>query len=364
MKTTLKIGILGSRGIPNSYGGFEQFAESLALYLAEKGHVVSVYNSSLHPNKEKIWKGINIIPRFDPENKIGTAGQFIYDLNCILHSRKSKFDIVLQLGYTSSAIWNFLFSKNSLIVTNMDGLEWKRSKYSKPVQKFLKWSERMAAKSSDHLVSDSIGIQEHLKSELNKDSTYIPYGASVFKNADKSVLGEYQLVSEKYYLLIARMEPENNIETILEGYCQSKSELPFIVIGSIDKSYGAYIKKRFNKKSIHFLGAVYNQEILNNLRYFSKMYFHGHSVGGTNPSLLEAMASSALICAHDNIFNKSILGKDALYFQSESDISSGINNNAFDRKTMLDNNLAKIREKFNEPEINSRYEKLFLSLCN
>ncbi len=364
MKRKLKIGILGSRGIPNAYGGFEQFAESLALYLTGKGHVVTVYNSSLHPNKEKIWKGINIISRFDPEDKIGTAGQFIYDLNCILHSRKTKFDIVLQLGYTSSAIWNFLFSKSSLVVTNMDGLEWKRSKYSKSVQKFLKWSERIAANSSDHLVADSVGIQAYLKSDLNKDSSYIPYGARVFENADKSSLEEFQVSPENYYLLIARMEPENNIETILNGYCQSQSKLPFIVIGSIDKSYGSHIKKQFNRKGIRFLGAVYNQEALSNLRFYSKMYFHGHSVGGTNPSLLEAMASSALICAHNNIFNKSILGSDALYFNNSSQISSIINNGEVDRKMMIENNLLKVREKYSEPEINSSYEKLFLSLCN
>lgn len=359
----MKISILGSRGIPNAYGGFEQFAESLALFLVDKGHDVSVYNSSLHPNKAKLWHGINIVSCYDPEDKIGTAGQFIYDLNCILHSRNSDYDLILQLGYTSSAIWNFLLPKKSLIVTNMDGLEWMRSKYSRPVQKFLRWSEKVAANSSDHLVADSIGIQKHLLEKLNKDSSFIPYGAKVFKSPDPACLKQYNLEEGNYFLLIARMEPENNIETILSGYVKSKNDLPFLVIGNVDTSYGRYIKEIFSTKGIHFLGGIYDQAELNNLRYYSKMYFHGHSVGGTNPSLLEAMASSAFICAHKNIFNQSILNTDALYFEKDTDIIELINKDHSNRKTAIDNNLNKISEKYNELEINSKYENLFLNLC-
>ncbi len=364
MNRTLKIGILGSRGIPNAYGGFEQFAESLALFLVDKGHEVTVYNSSLHPNKEKVWNGIKIESCYDPENKIGTAGQFIYDLNCILHSRGAGYDILLQLGYTSSAIWNFLLPKKSLIVTNMDGLEWMRSKYSKRVQNFLRWSEKLAANSSDHLVSDSIGIQEYLKKSLNKNSTFIPYGAKLFNKPNKSVLEKYALEENNYFMLIARMEPENNIETILSGYVKSKSNLPFLVIGNVNTSFGTYIKEKFKIEGIRYLGGIYDQEELNNLRYFSKIYFHGHSVGGTNPSLLEAMASSSFICAHDNIFNRSILETEALYFKNDSDISQHINVDSIDVKNALNKNLEKIAEKYSETEINSRYESLFLELCD
>ena len=123
---------MGSRGIPNRYGGFEQFAEYIAPALVEKGHQVYVYNSSAHPYREKSWKNVNILRGYDPEDKIGTAGQFIYDFNCILDSRKRNFDIILQLGYTSSSVWSFLYPKKPVLITNMDGLEWKRSKYSQP----------------------------------------------------------------------------------------------------------------------------------------------------------------------------------------------------------------------------------------
>src|SRR5690606_25316653 len=138
----MKIAIVGARGIPNFYGGFEQFAEYLSLGLVQKGHDVTVYNSHTHPYQEPTWNGVKIIHCKDPEDKIGTAGQFIYDLNCIRDARKRDYDIILQLGYTSSSIWGWLMPRRkSIVTTNMDGLEWKRTKYSKKVQKFLLFAE-------------------------------------------------------------------------------------------------------------------------------------------------------------------------------------------------------------------------------
>lgn len=364
MTRKLKIGILGSRGIPNAYGGFEQFAESFALYLVKKGHDVTVYNSSLHPNRENMWQGIKIARCFDPEDKLGTAGQFIYDLNCIMHSRKADYDILLQLGYTSSAIWHWLMPGKTIIVTNMDGLEWMRSKYSNPVRKFLKYSEKLAANHSDYLVADSIGIQEHLKKNLDKDSTYIAYGAKLFSQPDEKALQRYDVEKMCYHLIIARMEPENNIETILEGYLRSGSDLPILVIGNHKKSYGEYLKSQFTNYNIRFLGAVYNQEDLNNLRYFSNIYFHGHSVGGTNPSLLEAMASSAMICAHANIFNRSVLGQNALYFNNADDVAKAIHSNTQNREQKILNNREKIQKEYSEDYINGKYEALFSKILS
>jgi glycosyltransferase involved in cell wall biosynthesis len=360
----MKIGILGSRGIPNAYGGFEQFAQSFALYLVKKGHEVTVYNSSLHPNREPIWKGIKIARCYDPEDKIGTAGQFIYDLNCIMHSRKAGYDILLQLGYTSSAIWYWLMPKKTLIVTNMDGLEWVRSKYSRPVRKFLKYSEKLAANHSDYLVADSIGIQEHLKKNLEKESSFIAYGANLFNEPDENALSKYDVEKESYFLVIARMEPENNVEIILDGYVNSGSNAPILVIGNYEKSFGQYLKVKFNHPGVRFLGPVYNQDDLNNLRYYCSMYFHGHSVGGTNPSLLEAMASSAFVCAHDNIFNKSVLEENALYFRDSEDIAAIINSEQLNRILRIQNNREKIEKEYSEDYINGKYEALFSKILS
>src|ERR1700761_6048873 len=168
--TKLKIGILGTRGIPNRYGGFEQCAEYLALGLVAKGHKVWVYNSHSHEYQGSEWKDVQIIHCKDPEDKMGTFGQFVYDLNCIKDARKRDFDILLQLGYTSNSIWYPLWPKYCSNVVNMDGLEWKRSKYNKYVQRFLKTAERWAAEHGDVLIADSVGIQQHLKEAYNKPS--------------------------------------------------------------------------------------------------------------------------------------------------------------------------------------------------
>src|SRR5690606_26337508 len=136
----MKVGILGTRGIPNHYGGFEQFAEFFSVYLARLGHEVYVYNSHNHPYQQPVFECVNIIHCNDPEYKLGTFGQFIYDYNCLRDARKRDFDILLQLGYTSNSIWFFMLPKNQIVITNMDGLEWKRSKYSAPVRQFLKFA--------------------------------------------------------------------------------------------------------------------------------------------------------------------------------------------------------------------------------
>ncbi|MBO9574093.1 MAG: DUF1972 domain-containing protein, partial [Chitinophagaceae bacterium] len=197
----MKIAILGTRGIPNLYGGFEQFAEYIAPALAQRGHEVFVYCSSLHPYEQPTWKGVQLIKKKDPENKIGTFGQFIYDLNCILDSRTRQFDVILQLGYTSSSVWSFLFPKKSVIVTNMDGLEWKRTKYSKLVQSFLKRAEKWAAFKSNYLISDSKGIQAYLLEKYNKSSVFIAYGATLFEQPDNSYLNSFNLAPYSYNMI-------------------------------------------------------------------------------------------------------------------------------------------------------------------
>lgn len=353
----LKIGILGTRGIPNNHGGFEQLAEYLSVYLVDKGHEVIVYNSHKHPYQDNLWNGVQLVHCYDLEHKIGTAGQFIYDLNCIRDSRKRDFDVLLQLGYTSSSIWYKLLPKKAIILTNMDGLEWKRTKYSKPVRRFLKTAEKFAAISSDFLISDSIAIKSYIKEKYNRDSEFIAYGANLFVSEKENVLLEYKVEKHKYNMLIARLEPENNIETILDGVAKSDTVLPFLVIGKHETKFGEFLKNKFsNDNRIKFLGGIYNIEHLDNLRFYSNLYFHGHSVGGTNPSLLEAMASSSFIIAHDNDFNKSILGKDAFYFLNSDDVKLQLTKSKANYSEVVQANLNKIENEFSWPIINGQYE--------
>lgn len=359
----MKIAIVGTRGIPNYYGGFEQFAEYLSLGLVKKGYNVTVYNSNKHPYQLDSWNGVRIVHKYDPENKIGTAGQFIYDLSCILDARKQNYDLILQLGYTSNSIWGWLLPKRPIIVTNMDGLEWKRSKYSKYVRNFLKSAESWAVKTSDFYISDSVGIQNYLKDKYEIDSEFIPYGASIFSSPDfEKVKNKFEyLAPNEYDMLIARMEPENNIETILEAKIKTIGNRLLLVIGSMENKFGTYLKQNFGKDPrIIFLGSIYNLEILNNLRYFSNIYFHGHSVGGTNPSLLEAMASGSFIIAHKNTFNETILGKDAFYFKNVEELALLIEKVEKQKyNTFIDNNLKKIKTLYNWPLIIEKYEKIF-----
>jgi len=361
----MKIAILGTRGIPNNYGGFEQFAEYLSVGLVDKGHNVFVYNSHNHIFKESIYKGVNIIHCFDPEYLIGTSGQFLYDLNCIINCRKSNFDIILQLGYTSSSIWNGIMPKNSSLVTNMDGIEWKRSKFSNKVQKFLKYAEKLAVKYSDYFISDSIGIKKYLLEEFEVESTYIPYGAENMGHPNLDILNVYNLTKNNYDIVIARMEPENNIEMILEGFLHSKKDRDLVIIGSLKTDFGKYISEKYYHSQIKFLGFVSGIENLNSLRFFSNLYFHGHSVGGTNPSLLEAMASDSLICAHDNIFNKSILEEEAYYFTDFEQISDLMNNKIKANKNVFVlKNKQKINDLYSWEKIVLDYNSFFIKIFN
>ena len=358
----MKIGILGTRGIPNYYGGFEQFAEFFSVYLVEKGHEVYCYNSHNHKYQEKTFHGVNLLHQYDPEYKFGTFGQFIYDYNCIMDARKQNFDILLQLGYTSNSIWFFLLPKNLIIITNMDGVEWKRSKYSRPVQQFLKFAERLAASSSDFLVSDSIGIQKFLKKRYKKESTYIAYGAHPFNNPNELILNEYDVEKGNFNMIVARFEPENNLDMVLEGVALNKEDkTPILVVGNHETKYGEYLKNKFkDNKNIRFMGGIYNLEHLNNLRYFSKLYFHGHSVGGTNPSLLEAMASKALIAAHNNDFNKGVLKENAFYFSRPSEVEQLLQTvKKNDNLQFIQNNFESIINDFNWNKINGQYLQLF-----
>ncbi|MDN3549753.1 DUF1972 domain-containing protein [Mucilaginibacter aquaedulcis] len=363
----MKIAIIGTRGIPNHYGGFEQCAEYLALGLVKKGVEVIVYNSHNHPYKEDTWNGVKIIHCYDPEYKWGTAGQFIYDLNCIRDVRKRNCDIILQLGYTSSSVWGSLLpSKRSVITTNMDGLEWKRTKYSKGVKRFLLYAEKLGVKYSHHLIADSIGIKEYLLEKYNKDSVFIPYGAHVFEDNDPTVLKEFNLSPWNYNILVARLEPENSIEVILDGVAQSGMDNDFLVVGKHETTYGEYLKTKFaSYPNIKFIGGIYDIEKLNNLRYYSNIYFHGHTVGGTNPSLLEAMASKSLICANNNPFNEYILGTDAYYFTDKDDVSkilqSGRKESA-ESQVKLNNNIEKIEKLYRWDLIIDQYYNHMLEI--
>jgi len=359
----MKVAILGTRGIPNQYGGFEQFAEYVSVGLVEKGCDVTVYNTHLHKYNKKKYRGVKIITKYSPENRIGSAANFIYDYLCLRDALKKKFDIIYEAGYQSVAISYLLLPiKRSVIVTNMDGLEWKRSKWNSFVKRLTKKFEGIAVRKSHHLISDNEGIRQYFLKEYNKESYLIEYGANPVNNLlpDKT-LKKFDIVKRKYFLIIARLEPENNIEMVLDGYRLSEMTLPFIIIGNVNTPYGAYLKNRYaENKQIRFIGAVYDKDQLDILRNSCCYYFHGHSVGGTNPSLLEAMAAQSAIVAHDNPFNRDVLEENAVYFKDSSCITTLLKKteNQF-YKEMIENNLLKINNYYTWDNIIKKHITLF-----
>jgi glycosyltransferase involved in cell wall biosynthesis len=358
----MKIGILGTRGIPNTYGGFEQFAQYLSVGLVRRGHSVWVYNSSNHPYRERDYRGVNIIHCSDWEDRIGTAGQFVYDYNCLMDARRREFDVLLQLGYTSNSIFHSIWPGKALNVVNMDGLEWKRTKYSRMVQKFLLHAERWAARHGHVLVADNLGIRDYIEKKYRRPATFIPYGADIPDSYETGHLSRWGLKPGGYFLLVARMEPENNIELIIRAWLATGRRKPLLLIGDAGNGFGSYLRKIYRDEKLLFAGAIYEPGTINALRHYSSLYLHGHSVGGTNPSLLEAMACGCTIAAHDNPFNKEILGNEACYFATREDLTALLGWPPYTDQTSSwkQLNAEKILTRYSWDKVIDRYLQLFM----
>lgn len=330
----MKIAFVSTRGIPNNYGGFEQFAEYISVGMAQRGHEVVVYSPKFHPYQESTYKGVRIKHIYSPETWMDSSvGSFFYDFASLRDAlKKEDFDIIYEAGYTSiipAYIWfNVKKRKRPIFTTNMDGLENKRSKFSPMVRRFLDWEEKMAVKYSHYLIADNMGIHDYYKEKYGKESKFLAYGADIHDDFKAEYLEEFGLKSEEYYILIARLEPENNIVMAIEGYLHSKENgrRPLIVVGKTNTPHGKELVEKYgNERNVEFVGGIYDFKKLDSVRHFSKAYFHGHSVGGTNPSLLEAMAAGCFIFAHDNIFNRAVLKENAFYYPSADKVTEYLN---------------------------------------
>lgn len=373
----MNIAIISTRGIPNNYGGFEQFAEYISVGLVQRGHDVTVYSPHFHSYKKSEYQGVKIKHIYSPESWMGSSvGSFFYDFLSLRDAlKKEKFDIIYEAGYTSivpAYIWfNVKKIKYPIFTTNMDGLEYKRSKFNKWVQKFIFWEERVTVKYSHYLIADNEGVQDYYKEKYGKESKFMAYGANILDNYNELFLKEFDLQSNNYFLLIARFEPENNIESVIQGYLESnqKGIKPLVIIGKTDTSYGKLLVKKYSEnKSIRFIGGIYDFNTINSIRYFSTVYFHGHSVGGTNPSLLEAMAAGCFIIANDNVFNKTVLNDAAIYFTSPKDISLILDNidSTIKKEKVLfvEKNLRRIKTDYSWEKLVDEHEKYFYSLID
>ncbi|NOZ13587.1 MAG: glycosyltransferase family 1 protein [Acidobacteria bacterium] len=365
----LNIAILGTRGIPNRYGGFEACAEQVSWRMAARGHDVTVYSPDDSPYREDVWRGVRIQRVFCKESHLGIVGTFLFDYLCLRDAYKRNFDVILELGYVPSAFFFRLKKKpvTAVLVTNMDGMEWQRAKWNWMIKPFVRKCERSGVKYSDAMVADNPGIRDYLRVRYGKESALIPYGAKIPEKISDGALSEFGLNPFNYYMVVARLEPENNIEMVLDGAVEAAAGIPFLVVGNHRTKYGIRLKRRYeNENVIRFLGGIYNYEKLTELRRHCRLYFHGHSVGGTNPSLLEAMASGARICAHDNPFNRAVLEDGGEYFSSSAQVARLIEsypdtNNEFWGKR-AHSNRKKLKEMYNWDRVTTQYLELFETL--
>lgn len=329
-----KLDILGIRGIPANHGGFETFAENLALFLQQKGILVRVFcqESGKFGIKKDEWKGVERILISIPVK--GALGTILFDFLAILISlpKKSK---KLVLGYNTAVFLVLLkLRRSSTLIINMDGIEWKRSKWGVIAKTWLRINEAIAMYVSDIVVADNPGIEQHLSSySSRKKINMIPYGAKPAPiKVTSEITKQLNLNDEKYCLVVARPEPENSILEIVKGFNQLQGQTKLLILGNYS-SVNAYHKlvQQNSGPNVIFAGAIYQENHLQALRSGASVYIHGHQVGGTNPSLVEAMAFDVPIVCHDNLFNRWVTGNKAYFFSNQDELLDALRHSLADQ---------------------------------
>lgn len=351
------------------HGGFETFAEYLSLYLVNRGWDVTVYcqldksKTNLKTYDEDVWCGVRRI--FIPVHGDGAFGTIVFDFLSIIHVIRNRSKIVLTLGY-NTAIFNLLLLIFGIVnIINMDGLEWKRSKWSILHKIYLYINERIGCLVGTVLVADHPEIQRHLESRVRAEKIcMIPYGARQISGSVVAPISKLNLSQDEYIVLIARPEPENSILEIVQAFSRSTRNVKLVLLGNFNSSnkYHSSVVSAASNEVI-FLGAIYDKVMLDSLRSNALFYIHGHTVGGTNPSLVEALGASQATIAHDNKFNRWVAGDSAFYFQSVDDCAR-IFDQFLLRKDLVDAKRIKALERFTElftwDIVLSQYERLLL----
>jgi glycosyltransferase involved in cell wall biosynthesis len=249
-------------------------------------------------------------------------------------------------------------------IMNMDGIEWKRAKWSLLPRIWFWLNERVGARVANHLVADHPEIGLHLsRHTASKKISVIPYGADLVASAPASLIQEYGLSSEDYYLLIARPEPENSILEIVRGYSYRRRGVPLVILGRYQSDGTSYQRQVLDAAGpeINFLGPIFDRDIVKALRFHARAYFHGHRVGGTNPSLVESLAAGNAVIAHDNRFTRWVAGECARYFLSSEEIDSileSLDENPKQIANMREASRRRYREAFTQQQVLMAYERL------
>ena len=315
-----RVSILGTRGVPARHGGFETFVARLAPYLAECGWDVSIYCQVEQRGGgigEDTWNGCR--RWLVPTRARGTAATIEFDLRSTLHAL-GHADLKLVLGY-NTAILNLLHrARKRRVVMNMDGIEWQRAKWNGFAQRWLRANEWIGARTAHRLVADHPEIERHLRRVAPAAHiTMIPYGADEVSESSTDALDTLGLTPEGYVVMIARIEPENSVLEVVRAFARAPLGARLVVLGTFlpeANRYHAVVHQAASNECL-FPGAIYDPAIVAALRYHALAYVHGHTVGGTNPSLVEALGAGTPVIAHDNRFNRWVAGDAAAYFSDE-----------------------------------------------
>lgn len=356
--------MLGTRGVPAAHGGFETAVENIGLRLVERGWRVVVYcqdDEAGATRHEDTWRGIERIHL--PSRYDGAKGTIWFDQQAVRDAARHR-DLCLTLGYNTAFLNALLRARRIRNVVNMDGIEWKRGKWSKPKKAFLYANERLGCLLGNHLIADHPEIERHLATRVSGAKiTMIPYGAPALRDADLGPLEPFGLESQGYLTVVARPEKENSILEMVAGFSRRPRQVKLIVLGDYRPSEYAYHRAVLDAASdeVIFPGAIYDQKVVTALRFHSIAYLHGHTVGGTNPSLVEALGSGNPVIAHDNVYNRWVAGDAGLFFSDTDSFEAALTRVLAEpglRPQLAANAVRRHREAFTWETITDQYERV------
>jgi glycosyltransferase involved in cell wall biosynthesis len=362
MTKTLRI--LGTRGVPAAHGGFETFAEHLALYLVERGWRVIVYcqEDGTGPVFEDTWRGVERVRM--PVDAPGPKGTILFDWQATRHAAKHR-DLCLTLGYNTAVFCTLLRLKGVPNLINMDGIEWSRAKWGGVAKTWFWMNDWAGCWLGNHLVADHPEIKHHLSTRVNANKvTTIAYGADPLRDMPTGPVHGLGLEPGRYLTLVARPEPENSILEVVQGFSRAPRGVTLTVLGNYaaDNAYHRAVKEAASPE-VKFVGAIYDKPTVQSLRFHSMAYVHGHQVGGTNPSLVEALGAGNAVIAHDNRFNRWVAGPQAGYFSGADGFATTLDAVLKDPArlaAMQQASRSRFEECFTWNHILAQYEQLLL----
>jgi len=317
----MRIALIGTRGVPARYGGFETAVEEVGRRMVSSGHDVTVYcrgDVDLDSYFGMQLVRLPCLHRRSLETLSHTALSIAHDL------WRGHSDVAIVFNAANSIFVPLLRLRRTPVATHVDGLEWQRGKWGPWGRRYYRLAEALAVRWSDRLIADAQGIADYYSLEFGATSDLIAYGAPLV-TPKQNKLDTLTLDRRAYHLVVARFEPENHVDMIIRGYLRSEAQLPLVVVGSApyESDHVRTIESLAAQDSrVRLVGGIWDQELLDELYANAATYLHGHSVGGTNPSLLRAMGAGSSILAYDVTFNREVLGVDNIYFMDPETLAA------------------------------------------